>query len=467
MADSIAPLPSSSGERLPDYMEFIKGERLQRETQQDKEIQANIPMEQREDGGIDEVPVFYPGGQPEKQPEKETGPKKARATKTEKSTKTDLATPEQIELLRQENDLLREKLALLRDIAEFEKKTGQVDQGKLDSKENPLNARIIVDPQKKNDDKFNQSQDQPKGGVLGSVPPGGMPPIDNAGLPEKGPVSPEKISGGRERNYKTAALIAGVVVGGAGGILGGAPVAATGAFVCIGAGLLNKGLDYVGGRRITTLEKQLETATGTERESLERRISNWKKIRTGSEYATQFITGATIGFAASGIASIIFNGGHGLIWNKPDIPPLTPPTGPEVPPTGPEVPPTTPPGTGPELPYEGNSLIHDGRVDLPGSAWDGNLAGGPGQDTLAGGAENFSNFDGGQTEMAAHQLGEDLASSNVTDQLLGNLSTYEKHKLLTEYWNTIRGGNPNPELIPILKGMGTEGAQKLLAALGL
>jgi len=215
----------------------------------------------------------------------------------------------------------------------------------------------------------------------------------------------------------------------------------------------------------------LGTATGAEKESLEKRISNWKKIRKGSEYVKNFLRGAGLGFAASGIAMGIFNGGHGLIWNNPDTLPLTPPTGPEtppigpeVPPTGPEVPPTTPPG--PELPYEGNSLIHDGRVDLPGSAWDGNLAGGPAQDTLPGGASNFSNFNGGQTEMAAHQLGEDLASGGVTDELLGNLTTYEKHRLLTEYWNTIRAGNPNPELISILKSMGTEGAQKLLTALG-
>ena len=85
---------------------------------------------------------------------------------------------------------------------------------------------------------------------------------------------------------------------------------------------------------------------------------------------------------------------------------------------------------------------------------------------LAGGAENFANYAGGPSEMAANQLGQDLASNNITDQLLSNLTTYDKHRLLTEYWNAIRAGNTNPELIETLKNINTDGAQKLLAAIG-
>ena len=68
--------------------------------------------------------------------------------------------------------------------------------------------------------------------------------------------------------------------------------------------------------------------------------------------------------------------------------------------------------------------------------------------------------------MAVHQLEQDLAGNNITDSLLNNLSVYDKHRLLTEYWNAIRGGNANPELIDTLQKMGTEGARKLLQALG-
>jgi len=274
----------------------------------------------------------------------------------------------------------------------------------------------------------------------------------------------------RERNYKRAALIAGVVVGGAGGVLGGTPVAGVGALACVGAGVLTRGVDYIGGKRIGKLTAQLDITTDLEqRANLEKRISNWEKVRKGTQYAAQFFKGATIGFAASGMAMGIFNGGHGLLWNTPE-PSATIPTGNAeagIGKTGIEQ------GTGAETPlpsspeaYQGNSFIHDGRVDLPGSAWDGNMASGPAQDTLAGGAENFYNYAGGPSEMAANQLGQDLASNNITDELLTNLTTYDKHRLLTEYWDAVRGGNPNPDFIETLRSMNTDGAQKLLAAIG-
>jgi len=269
----------------------------------------------------------------------------------------------------------------------------------------------------------------------------------------------------KERNFKTAALIAGVVVGGATGILAGTsvgiPVAATAGVVALGG----KITDYFLGRSITKIEKQrddlsLDNAT---REKLQKREQNLRKIQNIIQHVTKFATGVALGAGISNFISTHFMGGHGLIWNPAEPSPLTPPPSPETPPTPPPSPETPPT---PEVPYEGNSLIHDGRVDLPGSAWDGNMANGPAQDTLLGGAENYSNFAGGQSEMAAYQLGQDLEAQNITDQLLGQLSTPEKHRLLTSYWDAIRGGNPNPDLITTLKGMGTEGAKKLLTALG-
>lgn len=274
----------------------------------------------------------------------------------------------------------------------------------------------------------------------------------------------------KERNLKRVALIAGVVVGGVGGALGGTPVAGIGALACAGAGIITRIVEYRVGRRIEKLSAQLNITTDVEqRTKLEKMINNRERVIKGTQYAMQFFKGATIGFTASGMAMGIFNAGHGLVWNRPDIPTGIPATNAEasIGRTGTE----QPIGTETPLPsssetYQGNSFIHDDRVDLSGSAWDGIRAGGPAQDTLAGGAENSSNYIGGASEMAANQLRQDLASNNITDQLLSNLTTYDKHRLLTEYWNTVRGGNPNPDFIGTLKSMNTDGARKLLEAIG-
>lgn len=274
----------------------------------------------------------------------------------------------------------------------------------------------------------------------------------------------------KERNLKRVALIAGVVVGGVGGALGGTPVAGIGALACAGAGIITRIVEYRVGRRIEKLAAQLNITTDVEqRTKLEKMINNRERVIKGTQYAMQFFKGATIGFTASGMAMGIFNAGHGLVWNRPEIPTGIPATNAEasIGRTGTE----QPIGTETPLPsssetYQGNSFIHDDRVDLSGSAWDGITAGGPAQDTLAGGAENSSNYIGGASEMAANQLRQDLASNNITDQLLSNLTTYDKHRLLTEYWNAVRGGNPNPDFIGTLKSMNTDGARKLLEAIG-
>jgi len=297
-------------------------------------------------------------------------------------------------------------------------------------------------------------------------------------LESKPSVTPEELittpeTQKKQRDFKTAALIAGVVAGGAAGILGGTtvgiPVAAAAGLVSIGGRVTNSFLN----RSLKNIEAQIQDPTldVTTKEKLQKRESSLKKIQNIVQHVTKFATGAAIGAGISTFISNTAMGGHGLVWNKPEVPGGIPggaegslgSTGVEQ--TQPTSTGETPLPASPET-YPGNSFIHDGRVDLPGSAWDGNMAAGPAQDTLAGGAENFANYAGGPSEMAANQLGQDLASNNITDQLLSNLTTYDKHRLLTEYWNAIRAGNTNPELIETLKNINTDGAQKLLAAIG-
>jgi|GEM_PF-3107323 len=107
-------------------------------------------------------------------------------------------------------------------------------------------------------------------------------------------------------------------------------------------------------------------------------------------------------------------------------------------------------------------LVQNGKVNLPGSAWNQNLAG-QAVGNLPGGVENFSNYRGGWHEMAPRMLEEDLISSGITrDTLFSNLSTSEVHKLINGYLTDIQSGVSNPDLVQNLKELGTNGAQKLI-----
>lgn len=191
----------------------------------------------------------------------------------------------------------------------------------------------------------------------------------------------------KERNLKRAALIAGVVAGGTTGIVGGVPAAGIGALACIGAGIINKGVDFIGSRRINKLTEQLQTTTDPEAKAkIEKRIKNWEKARKGTQYVKSFLTGAKIGLLGSSIFSGVFMGGHGLVWNTPEIPTGIPTSGTGSTdasgslgnnPTSETLPvdQTTPPIDGgvptPELPTETYDLFANGRLNLPGSPMDG------------------------------------------------------------------------------------------------
>lgn len=111
------------------------------------------------------------------------------------------------------------------------------------------------------------------------------------------------------------------------------------------------------------------------------------------------------------------------------------------------------PITGPEVAPE-PVLVQNGRVNLPGSAWDGGLANGPAQDTLLGGAMNHSNYTGGVHEMAANSLEKALVEQGVTrSNLLSNLETPQVHQLLNRYVDAISMGNTNPDLATMLNSV--------------
>ncbi len=306
--------------------------------------------------------------------------------------------------------------------------------------------------------------------------------------PEAVPITPQETDPNRERkerNLKRAALIAGAVVGGATGIAGGAPTAGIGVLACMGAGILNKGIELIGSRRITKLSELAKNSTNPdEKARLEKKIQNWEKVKKGTEYARSFLIGAKVGLLASGLFSGIFMDGHGLAWNTGEV--LTPGITENVVPDQ-NINPNTRLETGVETPdsvtstfpsenigvdltdassYAGNSFIKDGYVNLEGSSWHMNRAFPNVQDILPGGELNHSNYTGGVHEMAAHLLGKDLATYQIDDTLLSNLTTYDKHRLLNEYLSNIQSGNTNPKLLEILQNMSTEGAQKILSTLG-
>ena len=203
--------------------------------------------------------------------------------------------------------------------------------------------------------------------------------------PEVTPQETDPNKERKERNWKRAALIAGVVAGGSTGILGGVPAAGIGALACIGAGVINKGVDFIGSKRINKLTEQLKTTTDPETKTkLEKRIKNWEKARKGTEYVKSFLTGAKLGLLASSIFSGAFMGGHGLVWNQAEIPTAIP-TGntdasgtlgsTSTTETAPQVDQPAPSTDGgfstPEATTETYDIFANGRLNLPGSEMDG------------------------------------------------------------------------------------------------
>lgn len=123
------------------------------------------------------------------------------------------------------------------------------------------------------------------------------------------------------------------------------------------------------------------------------------------------------------------------------------------------------PTVSPEVNTGGGVLLSNGRVNLPGSAWNGNIAG-KAIGGLEGGELNYSNYAGGWHEMAPKMLEDDLISSGISrNTLFSNLDTAQIHRLINGYLADIQSGArgaTNPDLVQNLSKLGTEGAQNLI-----
>ena len=278
----------------------------------------------------------------------------------------------------------------------------------------------------------------------------------------------------KERKWQKAALIAGVVGGATTGLLGGAAVAGSAALITLGVGAGNNLLRFIGEKRQVKLtEKIASAATQAEKDKLQKRYDRWTKVLNATKYISKFVKGFGYGLLASTFVSKVFMGGEGLIDKfRPDVTPnvvagkanIGQPN-----PQGPHL------GQGNGISTGAGStsatevaknfdtgLIQNGRINLPGSAWNGNMAGGP-TGTLSGGETLYSNYAGGQFNMAAFQFNKDLAQAGlkVTD-LTEKMGTGGVHRLLNGYLNAIREGSTNPDLLTVLKDTNLPGATDII-----
>lgn len=188
----------------------------------------------------------------------------------------------------------------------------------------------------------------------------------------------------------------------------------------------------------------------------------WWGKRLGEVAAV--VSGGTAGFGIGVLAHNIFASVTAGAGSTPQ------PTGPEVggtTGTGVETGTVTPPQGGEAVAetLSDPGLVVDGRVNLPDSAWNGNLAGEP-TGNLPGGEFNYSNYAGGVHEMAAHQLNKDLMSAGVTPEQLSTLNTRDIHVgLLNGYLESINSGVTDPNLVDILGKMNSEAAKNLLSTI--
>ena len=284
---------------------------------------------------------------------------------------------------------------------------------------------------------------------------------------ENTPVAQETTPTPEARRKLKVAYIAGAVIGGSTGILGGVPAAGIGALVCIAGGLLNTGVNKLSGLGIERWNRRLATVTDpAERTKLEKRVARLEKIKKFTETtASDFLRGARHGLLASSIFSGIFLAGHGLAWNTPEV--ISPTSNPaaggnhggSVGTGGTE----TGAGSSPET-YQGNDFIDkNGQIHANGSPWDSKYVAGP-EGNLPGGAENASNYVEGPWGRTPSVVDNFLKQNNITDTSF--LDGYDRDRILDETWLQIKNGNANPDMAGILKHINTEGTNKLLSAIG-
>jgi len=301
------------------------------------------------------------------------------------------------------------------------------------------------------------------------------------------------------KKAKRWGLIGGVI-GFTAAVAGGASV---GIPVTIGATVLSIGAavaEKYAPKRIATLEARLANAqTPKEKENLEKRIKVWQFVNKHAHNTVKFFKGMAVGGGIGTFVSNIFMGGKGLVEivgnnleagkgvfgtgqtpSNVENTPLSRPQGEAVPETTVEPgtnagiesgnPASADPGSVAGNPIEAETtlgmdtsngiLVKGGRVELPGSAWDDNLATKP-LGNLSNGALNHSNFTGGATNMGAFNLESALQSNGVTESLLrNNLQTPEIHRLLNIFTS-----NPSTDLSTALQSLNSEGAKTILEAI--
>lgn len=304
----------------------------------------------------------------------------------------------------------------------------------------------------------------------------------------------EKKGGFRDwlkRNKTRIACIAGGLATGAVAGLAHVPYVASGAMLLGAAsGLSTRLLSYLYNK---DLEKLKATTDENERKILAEKMRGKEKKMKILGYVGTFLGGVAVGnFATNFIASRIPSRPTGTTANPeagnststepevastdtstPTAETTSTPANTSVPTeqvsnvqTATSVPTETVniPTTTPEVTGNG-VLLSNGRVNLPGSAWNGNIAGNA-VGNLQGGELNYSNYAGGWHEMAPKMLENDLISAGISrDTLLGNLSTADIHRLINGYLSDIQSGvrgATNPDLLTNLGKLGTQGAQNLI-----
>lgn len=293
----------------------------------------------------------------------------------------------------------------------------------------------------------------------------------------------------------------GGVIGFTAAVAGGASV---GGPVLIGASLLAVGariLENKAPKKIDMWEKRLADAkTSEEKIKIEKKLRNWNFINKHAHNTLKFFTGMATGAGIGTFVSNMFMGGKGLVeivGNRIEAGQSTLGHGINEGAqsqagsssegiSGSEGATNSQGASGSEginnmepttdtVDIGGNSieadatfgidtsngiLVKGGRVELPGSAWDGNLATKP-LGNLSNGALNSSNYTGGATNMGAFNLESALQSNGVTESLLrNNLQTPEIHRLLNIFVS-----NPSTDLSTALQSLNSEGAKTILEAI--
>lgn len=409
-----------------------------------------------------------------------------------------IAPDEKVENKVESEDKETDMQIVLRDIYEKLEKNVDLDRSERVILQLMISNRVTIKTENKIDASTStletQTVTRPTDAVIEKVETTNQSGTTTTPIQETKSEQTEKKGGFRDwlkRNKTRIACIAGGLATGAVAGLTHIPYVASGAMLLGAAsGLSTRLLSYLYNK---DSEKLKATTDENERKILAEKMRGKEKKMKILGYVGTFLGGVTVGnFATNFIASRIPSRPTGTTAN-PEVGNSTS-TEPEVASTDTSTPTaettSTPantsvpteqvsnvqtatsvptetvniPTTTPEVTGNG-VLLSNGRVNLPGSAWNGNLAGNA-VGNLQGGELNYSNYAGGWHEMAPKMLENDLISAGISrDTLLGNLSTADIHRLINGYLSDIQSGvrgATNPDLLTNLGKLGTQGAQNLI-----